>query len=301
MTKENHYSKNNSRLKQFFCIISSFLLAVSLTVLALFICVKAGFANISQITRAFGDSNYYNSVYNTMMDECENEAIISGLSKDIFTGVFSLDELTSYCNTYASSMMNNQSYTLDTSAMEQKLSENIQAYVSENNLAVDGDMNEVIRNFTSTIMAYYKTAVQLPYFDQIASMFRLFDKLLMYILPCMIVFSIVLIILLFRLNTFKKNRIFRYLAYSALSSAISVLILPAFCYITKFYRKLAISPEYVYKYIISYIENGIFIFLIAGIILFVFGIVFIITSSMIKAKLKKEYVPVHHHHHEMEV
>ena len=123
----------------------------------------------------------------------------------------------------------------------------------------------------------------------------------MYILPCMIVFSIVLIILLFRLNTFKKNRIFRYLAYSALSSAISVLILPAFCYITKFYRKLAISPEYVYKYILSYIENGIFIFLITGIILFVFGIVFIITSSMIKAKLKKEYVPVHHHHHEMEV
>ena len=84
MTKENHYSKNNSRLKQFFCIISSFLLAVSLTVLALFICVKAGFANISQITRAFGDSNYYNSVYNTMMDEYENEAIISGLSKDTF-------------------------------------------------------------------------------------------------------------------------------------------------------------------------------------------------------------------------
>ena len=41
MTKENHYSKNNSRLKQFFCIISSFLLAVSLTVLALFIC-KSG-------------------------------------------------------------------------------------------------------------------------------------------------------------------------------------------------------------------------------------------------------------------
>lgn len=78
-----------------------------------------------------------------MMDECENEAIISGLSKDIFTGVFSLDELTSYCNTYASSMMNNQPYTLDTSAMEQKLSENIQAYVSENNLAVDGDINEM--------------------------------------------------------------------------------------------------------------------------------------------------------------
>ena len=45
-----------------------------------------------------------------------------GYQKILFTGVFSLDELTSYCNTYASSMMNNQPYTLDTSAMEQKLS-----------------------------------------------------------------------------------------------------------------------------------------------------------------------------------
>lgn len=297
MTKEKHYSKNNSRLKQFFCIISSFLLAISLTVLVLFTCAKLGFANTSQVTKAFTDSNYYNSVYNTMMGDCENEAIISGLSKEVFDGIFSLGELTSYCNTYVSSYLNGQTYSLDTSAMEQKLSENIRNYVAENNLTVDGNIDEIIASFTSTVVAYYKSAVQFPYFDQIASVFRLFDRLLLYILPCMTVFSIVLIILLVRLNTFKKNRIFRYMAYSILSTALSILIPPVFCYITGFYKKLAISPEYVYNYIVSYIDNGIFVFLLAGIFLFALGVIFIIISTLIKAKLKKEHVPASRHHH----
>ena len=100
MSKEKHYSKNDSKLKQFFSILSSFLLSTSLTVLILFSCIKLGFTNTSQITKAFSTSNFYNSVYNTMMSDCENEAIISGLSEEIFDGVFSLNELTSYCNSH---------------------------------------------------------------------------------------------------------------------------------------------------------------------------------------------------------
>jgi len=115
MSKEKHYSKNDSKLKQFFSILSSFLLSTSLTVLILFSCIKLGFTNTSQITKAFSTSNFYNSVYNTMMSDCENEAIISGLSEEIFDGVFSLNELTSYCNSYVISMLNDQNYPLDTS------------------------------------------------------------------------------------------------------------------------------------------------------------------------------------------
>ena len=298
MKKDKHYSKNNSRLKQIFSILSSFLLAVSLTVITLFGCLKLGFANTSQITKAFEDSNYYNAVYNNMMSECENEAIVSGLSKDIFDGVFSLDELTSYCNTYVSTLMRNETFDFDSTNMETRLSENIRSYVAANNLSVDGDIDEVISSFSSTVVAYYKSALQFPYFDQIASIFRLLDRVLLYILPTMIIFSVILIVLLIRLNTFKKNRIFRYMAYSFLSSSISILVIPVFSYVTNFYKKLAISPEYVNKYIVAYGGNGIFVFLMAGILLFVLGIVFIVISSMIKAKLKKEYVPVRHHNME---
>ena len=59
MSKEKHYSKNDSKLKQFFSILSSFLLSTSLTVLILFSCIKLGFTNTSQITKAFSTSNFF--------------------------------------------------------------------------------------------------------------------------------------------------------------------------------------------------------------------------------------------------
>ena len=300
MTKERHYSKNNSKLKQFFSIFSSFLLSASLTILVLFSCAKLGFVNSSQVTKALLNSNFYNSVYNTVMGNCENEAIISGLSEEVFDGVFNSDELMNSCNYYILSLLENREYTLDTLNMETKLSENIKDYAAEKNLEVDGDIDEVISNFTSTVMTYYKSALQFPYFDQIASIFRLFDRLLLYILPAMAVFSMILIILLLRLNTFKKNRAYRYLAYSLLSSALSILIIPAFCYITGFYKRLNISPEYVYRYIVSYMENGLKFFVIVGILLFIAGSISIFVSARIKKKLKEEHVPIHHHHHNEE-
>ena len=292
----HHYRKSDSRLKQAICILSSFLLAVVLTVLALFSAVKIGYMNESQVIKAFKDSNYYNSVYKSMISDCENEAIVSGLSAEVFNGVFSLNELTAYCDSYVSALINDREYNFDTSSIEKKLSENIQNYTTTNNLVVDGDINTVIASFTSTITAYYKSSVQFPYFDQIASIFRLFDKLILYVLPFMLILAVILIILLFRLNTFKKNRRYRYMSYSFLSSSISILVIPVFSYLTGFYKRLSFSPEYVYKYIITYFGNGLKILTITGILLFTAGIVCIITSAVIKKKLKNQHVPVSHHH-----
>lgn len=297
MEQNKHYSKNNSILKQGICIFASFLLAVSITVLALFTSVKLGFVNEKQVLKAFESSNFYSRVYTELMSDCENEAIISGLSKEIFDGVFSLEELTNYVNTYVLSYLHDEDYTLDTSAMEQRLSENIHTYATENNLVVDGDIDAVISSFTSTVVAYYKTAGEFPYFDQITSIFHLFDKLIIYIMPCMSVFCIVLVILLWRLNTFKKNRTFRYLSYGFLSSAISILVIPIACFASGFYKRILITPEYVYRYLISYLTNGLQIFIYVGIGLFIFGAIFIFVSFQIKQKLKKKSASSHSHHH----
>ena len=295
MKHERHHSKSDSKLKQAVCIITSFLLAVSLTIIVLCTALKIGFINQDKIIQGFSDSGYYISIYNNMLERCENEALVSGLSEEIFDGVFSIDELASYCDTYIMSLINNQKHEMDTSAMETKLSENIKNYAEEHNLVVDGDIDEVIASFTSAVISYYKSAVQFPYFDQISSLFRLFNRLLTYLMPCMIIFSLILVILIVRLNTFKKNRIFRYLSYAFLSSSLSILVIPIFSYITKFYKRLIFSEEHEYKYIVAYIDNGLRIFVIIGIGLFVLGILSILNGAIIKKKLKEEHVPVHHH------
>lgn len=295
MAHNKHYSKKNDTfLKKMICIFASFLLAITLFVTALFTSVYFGYANKDSVLDAFNKSNFYNNVYQTAMGNCENEAIISGLDKEIFDGVFSATEMRNHCNTYILSYLNGDTYSIDTSKMESRLSENIKTYATENNLVVDGDIDTIISSFTSTVIAYYKTAIQFPYFDQIASIFSMFRKLMTYILPCMLIFSVVLILLLWRLNTYKKNRTFRYLAYSFLSASLSLLAIPAFIMYTGFYKKLLIKPDYVYYCMISYVENGLTTLLTTGLGLLIVGLICIFISCMIKSKLKKEHTAVHH-------
>lgn len=287
MTNTKTYSKKRSNLKKVICILSSFFLSVTLTIITLFLSLKIGFISDTQVLAAFTDSAYYNNVYNHMISDCKNEALASNLSESIFDGVFSLDDMTSHCSMYTVSLINGKTYTPDTSTIESTLSENIRQYVEANQLEVDGEINDVITDFTASVISYYKSAIEFPYFDQIATIFNLFNKLILYIIPFIGFLSLVLIYILYKLNSYKKNRSYRYLAYSFLSCALSLLVIPIFSYVTKFYNKLLFSPEYVYNFITTYYENGMKTFLYAGIGALILGILCIIISARIKSTLIK--------------
>jgi RsiW-degrading membrane proteinase PrsW (M82 family) len=194
-------------------------------------------------------------------------------------------------------ILNDETYTIDTEDMEETLSQNIRTYAEENNLTVDGDLDSVIASFSETVVAYYKTSIAFPYLSEIASFFRIFDKLMSYILPCVAIFALILLVVIYRLNGYKKNRFFQYLAYSLLSGAISTLVIPIFCYANGFYKRISFTQEYVYRFVVTYFENGLRYFVIAGIVLAVFGILSIITSCVIKSRLKKEHTPHSSHSH----
>jgi hypothetical protein len=298
MTNTIKISENGSLLTKFLYIISSFLLAVCITILSLLLSFKFGFISQSQIFNALSDATYYTPIYESLMSNCENEALVSGLSSDIFDDCFRFEKLKGDSITYMTATLNDETYTIDTDEMQETLSKNIRTYTEENNLTVDGDLDSIIASFTDTVIAYYKTSIAFPYLSEIASFFRLFDKLMRYILPCVTIFALILLVVIYRLNGYKKNRFFRYLAYSLLSGAISTLVIPIFCYINGFYKHISFTQEYVYRFVVKYFENGLRYFAIAGIVLAICGILSIITSCVIKSRLKKEHVaanPSHSH------
>ena len=83
------------------------------------------------------------------------------------------------------------------------------------------------------------------------------------------------------------------MAYSFMSGAISVLIIPIAGYNSGFYKRLQIYPEYVYRFIVKYIENGLLIMTIIGCILLVSSLAMIGASSYIKHKLKQGHKHSH--------
>lgn len=276
----------SSGMKKFVCICCSFLLSVFVTVLGLLLSVKLGFATSNSVINALDDVGYAHMVYEELLEKCESIAIPNALSIEVFDGVFSEEMIRSDCNSYLEAQLNSKSYQINDELAEKKLIENINNYVDANNLEAEGDRDEIIKEFAKTIMVYYEDIIQVPYAGQVGNVFRMISKYFMYIFPIMIVFSVAIILILAKMNRRKKNRVFRYMSYGFMSGAFSVLIIPIVCYITSFYKRLQIYPEYVYKFIVKYIENGLFIMLIIGTILFLSACGMIAASSYIKKKLK---------------
>ncbi len=279
--------KSKNRNNSFICICCSFLLAVFVTILGLLVSVKLGFATNNSISQALDQVKYADMVYDELLDKCESIAIPNALSREVFDGVFSKEMVNSDCKAYLDAQLNSKICDVDTTKAKEKLVSNINKYVKKNNLTADGDQEEIVNGFADDIMEYYTDAIQVPYAGQVGNIFRMISKYFMYICPIMLVFSAAIIYVLFKFNTRKKNRVFRYMAYSVMSGAFSVLIIPICCYISGFYKRLQIYPEYVYRFIVKYIENGLRLMTIIGIILAIAAGVMIAVSSYIKHKLKQ--------------
>lgn len=277
----------------FTCICCSFLLSVFVTALGILISVKLGFATNNSVVDAINEVKYADMVYDELMLKCEAIAIPNALTKEVFDGVFSKEMLNSDCTMYLEAQLNDKTVSVDTERARQTLIDNINDYIKRKNLKVDGDQDEIINEFADKIMQYYVDLIQVPYAGQVGNVFRLVSGYFKLICPAMLVFSAGIIYALFLFNKRKKNRGFRYMAYSFMSGAISVLIIPIAGYNSGFYKRLQIYPEYVYRFIVKYIENGLLIMTIIGCILLVSSLAMIGASSYIKHKLKQGHKHSH--------
>lgn len=268
------------------CMLASLLLAIFISIMAIMLSVKLGFASNNSVMNSMNEVDYYQMVYSDFMKKCESLAIPNGLSKEVFDGVVSVEQIRSDGNGYLKAELNSSTFQINIEGYSKKLSDNIYAYVEENDLTADGNVDEIIAGFCDEIMDYYLEIIRLPYAATIGVVFRTISDYFPYVFIAMLVLSLATIWVLVKQNPHKRNRIFRYMAYSTMSGAFSTLIVPIFCIVTRFYRKLQIYPEYMYKFIVRYIEDGINIMLIIGIILLITSIVMICLSSYIKYQYK---------------
>lgn len=268
------------------CMLSSLLLAIFISIMAIMLSVKLGFASNNSIMNSMNKVDYYQMVYDDFMSKCESLAIPNGLSSEVFDGVVSVEQIRSDGNNYLKAELTSTTFDINIEGYKQKLSDNIYTYVNENDLTSDGNVDEIVAEFCDEIMDYYIEIIRLPYAATIGAIFRTISDYFPYVFVAMLVLSLGTIWILVKQNPHKKNRIFRYMAYSTMSGAVSTLVVPIFCIVTRFYRRLQIYPAYMYKFIVRYIEDGINIMLIIGVILFITSIAMICLSSYIKYQYK---------------
>lgn len=270
-------------------MIASMLLSIFVTVLAVLISVKLGFASNNSIINSMEKVGYYDMVYEEFIEKSESLIIPNGLSIEVFDGVFSKEQIRSDGNSYLTAELNSNVFKVNIERYEEKLKENIYNYVEKNQLQVDGEAEKVIGDISDEIIDYYVEMLRVPYASTIGVIFRTITKFFPFIFVAMSVFAVVAIWIIYMQNPYKKNRIFRYLAYATMSGAISTLVIPIYCMVTKFYERIQLRPEYVYKFIVQYIEDGLGILVTVGIVLLTVSVAMIILSTYIKHKYKQAH------------
>lgn len=295
--RENN--RRSSKIGAVICMVTSLLLAIFISILSILLSVKLGFASNNSLLNALDDVKYYDMVYTSFMDKAESILIPDGLNAEILDGVFSEEQLRSDGNAYFKAQLNNKVSNINIDGYRHKLIENINEYVAKNHLTVDGEQDVVVKNITEDIMNCYIDMIQIPYASSIGMVFRNINKYFLMIFIPIFVFAVVCVFLLYKQNPVKKNRIFRYLAYSVMSGAVTILIPVIYSRTSGFYKKLQIHPEYVYKFLIKYFENGLAIMTVVGVVLFVLALLMIGLSTYIKSVYIKEAAKRrrHHRHH----
>lgn len=266
-------------------VLGSLLLAIFLSIAGIMLSVRLGFASDVLIMKSMDKVNYYHMVYEDFKSQCDSLAIPHGLQPEVFDGVFTEEQITYDGKRYLKAELTSTVFELDTDIYKQKLCDNIYDYIEKNELSSEGDVDEVISEFADDIIKYYIDIIRMPYASKIGVLFRIIDQYFNFIFLFMVLLSLLVVGIIIKLNLKLKHRIFRYLAYSTMSGAISVSAIPLYCVISEFYKRLQIYPEYMYKLIVAYIEKGLNVMLAVGCTFFVLSIIMIIISTSMRRKL----------------
>ncbi len=276
----------NSLKQVTICILGSLLLAIFISVMAVLFSVRVGFISDGMIVNSINKVNYYGIVYREFMDKCEAIAIPNGLGGDVFVPFISKEQIYNDGSNYLKAQLRGGTFEMDREGYKKKLKENIYKYVKQNDLTAEGDMEQIIESFCDEIMECYVEMIRFPHGEKIGFIFRRISDYFPYVFAAMLLFALAVLWILIRQNRHNKGRFFRYVSYSTLSGAFSVCIVPILCMFTRFYRRLQIYPEYMYQFIISYIEHGLKIMLIVGMILFAVSIALVELSELWQKSLE---------------
>lgn len=193
----------------------------------------------------------YESMLDDIMYSAENKTIPTGLDSSVLDGIFTLESVKKDASGNYSAAFGGPAYTADTSAMEQKLAEQVHAYI-------DSLMVEQTKTSEKALDAYLEEIAQL-YVNQLniapiriaASYGHTVQKLIRYGLMGLGVMSLVMMLLIALL----RDKFFASLSYAFGGAGLMLGVAPTVLLVSKLYEKVQISPLYLKSFLLQFLSE----------------------------------------------
>lgn len=280
-----HKKKANT----FVITILSFLLSVFLTMLCYLAALEFGLFNQSEINHAMEKTQYYAHVVDETIEEAQNLIIPMGLDNSVLDGVFTTQQAENDCKSTISRRLSNDNSSLDLSELDTVLTENVYQYIEAQGISLNSEQESNISTFTEAVIKIYADKISIPFISYYASVRSMFANVILIGFITLTVLSIITITLLLRLRS-SHTKCLPYITYATLGAALMTTIAPAGILINGAFRRINISPEYVFRFLVQFMSDSIYSFIYIGIGMFVISFILILITSKINRANKERHL-----------
>lgn len=148
------------RKKRIISYILSILFVIFLTATILLANVNVTLLRADSVKSKLVQANYYEEVYNTVTEACNNYIMQSGFESSIMDGVITKYGIEKDVNGLVDNLYEGKEYKINDEDIKAKLDKNIQSYVEQNGFEIDEEDKKGIEEFKNAIVDTYKRNIE---------------------------------------------------------------------------------------------------------------------------------------------
>lgn len=272
-----------AKIKMILYYFLEFILSLTIFLLISLIILKTTLYNPNYIQKEFNKNNYYSNLYNSINEEMSNYIIQSGLEEDVLKDIYTEEMLKENINDIINTSYNNKKIIIDTKKVEESLKNNINKYLSKNNIEITDE--ESLNKFIEQIITVYKNEISLSNKVELAQ--KVINKTQNIITISIIVLIIISISIILIIKKISKENI---LGIPLITSGLLLLFIYIFVTGNIEITSLFIWDNNVSQLLQSIITNILLRITISGILLIIIGLITSLNFKKIKLffdKVKK--------------
>ncbi|MBM6880018.1 hypothetical protein H6A09_05010 [[Clostridium] spiroforme] len=266
-------AKSHSSTRKTLSYLFSLLIAIFLSIFVVLTVTRFTIMSPNYILKQMNKADFYEQSIIALNEEIQQETQSTGFPIEMFENYLSTDEYKVIIESHMKDAFDNGTTEIDTTQFEQKLDQDINQYIKDNNILINTDSQNAIALMKSNLVELYKSYITFPYVSIVYQVIDTYQSLYLIAAAILVVLIIIASVLLYRLYSHYKGRR-RYFAYAISSSGLMCLVLPGVLYFGKFVNKINLSPAYFYDFFTNMFNSYLLIYVIIGFIMIVLANIF---------------------------
>ncbi len=278
---EEKIQKN--RLRFIISSIMGMFLTLFLTAFVLLPVAKYALFSENAIEKSIEKADYGNFVMESFMKNAEALTLSTGIPFEIFDNVISVEAVNKDVQRFIDSSIREESFEPDTKEWENTLENHILSFLDSEEYAITEEEEKSIQDYIASIREEYSKNIQIPLFTYYIIVKNHYDSIFPWVLFIIIAVMLGIIFFIFKINRESYKKV-RYVSYSVLGSGIMIIILPAYCLVSELYRKVNVTPEYFYQFVMEFLKGVLQIFLYTGLAMIFLGVIIVFINETVRIK-----------------